>query len=92
MISISISWILRPQITLQPFPLPLPTSPFNLPFLYAPHKPSQRLNAQHCAGCRGCGGRQRDSHCPWELSVERGETEAEQRCNVVSAVGKVSEH
>lgn len=41
MMSIQISWILRPQITVQPFPFPLPTSRFILQSLYALCEPRQ---------------------------------------------------
>lgn len=41
MMSIQISWILRPQITVQPFPFPLPTSRFILQCLYALREPRQ---------------------------------------------------
>ena len=40
MLSVQTSWILRPQITVEPFPFPLPTSRFILQSLYVPREPN----------------------------------------------------
>lgn len=70
MISVQISWILRPQITVQPFPFPLPTSRFIPKCLYAPGNLVQPLDTNTVLAVTGVeGGRLRDSPSPQELGT-----------------------
>lgn len=72
MLSLQTSWILKSQITVEPFPFPMPTSRFILQSLYVPREPnSAPVRPALCllAVAHVQGGKLKDSPCPWELLV-----------------------
>lgn len=76
MLSVQISWILRPQITVEPFPFPLPTSRFLLQSLYVPREPNSAPEQPALcllAVAHVQGGKLKHSPCPWELLLLWGD-------------------